>query len=247
MKKWFIGTAVFVLVYLFFMVSQTPAQWVVNQISLPKNVALQGVKGSIWQGSIKRIIVDGYSIHNVNIEVNLLSLLMFNPSVDATFGGALVNGPEGKASLSHLFGDIEVSHGQVLVAANDIAQQLTLPIPLSAQKFIDVHIETFVMGKPLCQQLRGTVLWDNAGIKALDETVALGTLSGQLQCEKGLVKFTFDPKNNLGLTFDAYIHSPERISGQGYLNPGDKFPAKLKEALPFLGRTDNLGRYKLNF
>lgn len=247
MKKWFIGTAAFVLVYLFFMVSQTPAQWVVNQISLPKEIALQGVKGSIGQGSIKRIIVDGYSINDVNIEVNLLSLLMFNPSVDATFGGALVNGPEGKASLSHLFGDIEVSHGQVLVAANDIAQQLTLPIPLTAQKFIDVNIETFVMGKPLCQQLSGTVQWDNAGIKALDETVALGTLSGQLQCEKGLVKFTFDPNNNLGLTFDAYVHSPERISGQGYLHPGDKFPAKLKEALPFLGRTDNLGRYKLNF
>ena len=247
MKKWFIGIVAFILAYLFFMVSQTPAQWVVNQISLPKEIVLQGVKGSIWQGSINRIIVDGYSINNVNIEVSLLSLLMFNPSVDTTFGGALVDGPEGKARLSHLLGDIEVSDGHVLVAANDIAQQLTLPIPLTAQKFIDVNIETFVMGKPLCQQLTGTVTWDTAGIKALDEKINFGTLRGKLECEKGIAKFTFDPKNNLGLTFSAYIHSPERISGSGYVEPGSKFPTVLNEALPFLGAPDNRGRYKLNF
>lgn len=247
MTKWFIGTIAFLLAYLFFMVTQIPAQWAINKVSLPSNITLQGVKGSIWKGHIERVIVDGYSINAVNTDVNLLALLMFNPTLDVTFGGALVNGPEGKASISHLLGELEVSDTEVSVSANDIAQQLPLPIPLTAQKFIDVQVSKFVIGQPICQQLNGDILWEKAGIKALDQKVNLGTLRGQLSCDKGRVKFTFDPKNNLGLTFEAYVHSPERISGSGYLNPGKEFPSALKEALPFLGRTDNLGRYKLNF
>lgn len=247
MKKWFIGTAVFFLVYLFFMITQIPAQWVVNQITLPKNVILQGVNGTVWEARIQRIVVDGYTINQINTEVNLLALFMFNPTVDATFGGALVSGPEGKATISHLLGDIELNDTEITVAANDIAQQLPLPIPLTAQKFIDVKINQFVMGKPLCQQLNGDIHWGKAVVKALDQKVSLGTLSGQLTCDKGLVKFTFDPKNDLGLTFEAYVHTPERISGNGYLKPGNKFPPELKEVLPFLGSADNLGKYKLNF
>lgn len=249
MKNWFTGGVIFVLAYLFFMVSQVPAQWVVNKITLPKNVVLQGVEGTIWRANISRIIIDGYSINSVATKVNLLSLMMFNPSVDATFGSALVNGPEGKATLSHLLGDIEVSDTQVSVVANDIAQLLksSLPIPVTAQQFVDVNIEEFVMGKPLCQQLSGTVKWEKAGLKALDQKIALGHLKGKLECEKGIVKFTFDPKNNLGLTFTALVYSPERISGSGYIEPGSKFPTVLKEALPFLGKADNRGRYKLNF
>ena len=247
MTKWFVGTVVFFLVYLFFMVTLIPAQWVVNQISLPKNVMLQGVEGSIWKGRIQRVVLDGYTINKVNTEVNLLALIMFNPTVDATFGGALVNGPEGKATVSHLLGDIELNDAEISVSANDIAQQLPLPIPLTAQKFIDINISQFVMGQPLCQQLSGDIQWNKAAIKALDQKVNLGTLSGELTCDKGRVKFTVNPKNDLGLTFDAYVQSPERISGSGYLKPGKNFPAVLKEGLPFIGNADNKGRYKLNF
>jgi len=249
MTKWFIGTVIFVLAYLFFMVSQVPAQWAVNKITLPKNIVLQGVEGTIWRANISRIIIDGYSINRIATKVNLLSLMMFNPSVDATFGSALVNGPEGKSTLSNLLGDIEVSNTQVSVAANDITQLLksSLPIPVSAQQFVDVDIEEFVMGNPLCQQLSGTVKWEKAGLKALDQKIALGNLKGKLECEKGVVEFTFDPKNNLGLTFTASIYSPQRISGSGYIEPGSKFPTVLKEALPFIGKADSRGRYKLNF
>jgi len=248
MKKWFLGALIFILAYLFFIVSQVPAQWVVNKISLPKNVSLQGVKGTIWQANIKRIIIDGYSINEVTTDVNLLALLMLNVSVDTKFGGALFDGPEGEATLSHLLGDIEVSNTKVFMPANDIAQLLKdeLPIPFTAQQFLDVQLETFVMGKPVCEALNATVKWEKASIKALDEKINLGTLSGKLECEKGIAKFSFDPKNNLGLTFSAYVYSPQRISGSGYIEPGSKFPTVLNEALPFLGKPQG-GRYKLNF
>jgi len=247
MKKWFVGIVAFIAVYLFFVVVQMPAQWLVSQVSLPKNVTLQGVKGSVWNGSIERVVVDGYTINQINTRVNVLALFMLNPSVDVTFGGALVSGPEGKATLNHLLGNIELSQADVSISANDIAQQLPLPVPLTAQKFVDIHIDQFVMGQPLCEQLTGNVQWNKASVKVLDQKVALGTLTGQLACDEGRIKFSFDPKNDLGLTFDAYVHAVGRVSGAGYLKPASTFPKVLNDALPFIGQPDSAGRYKLNF
>jgi len=247
MKKWFVGIVAFIAVYLFFVVVQMPAQWLVSQVSLPKNVILQGVKGSVWNGRIERVVVDGYTINQINTRVNVLALFMLNPSVDVTFGGALVSGPEGKATLNHLLGNIELSQADVSISANDIAQQLPLPVPLTAQKFVDIHIDQFVMGQPLCEQLTGNVQWNKASVKALDQKVALGTLTGQLACDEGRIKFSFDPKNDLGLTFDAYVHAVGRVSGSGYLKPTSTFPKVLNDALPFIGQPDSAGRYKLNF
>ena len=57
---------------------------------------------------------------------------------------------------------------------------------------------------------------------------------------------TVDPENNLGLTFVLSVHG-KGIKGQGTLLPGSKFPQPLKAALPFLGKPDKEGRYRLSF
>jgi len=37
------------------------------------------------------------------------------------------------------------------------------------------------------------------------------------------------------------------MSGNGFLKPGAKFPKVLNDVLPFLGKKDNQGRYRLSF
>ncbi len=247
MKKWFVGGAIFVVVYALFVVARTPAQWVIKQAELPNTITLNGINGTIWNANIDSVVVNEYVINAVETHVNLLSLFTLNPSVDITFGGALVNGPEGYATVGNLLSDIKVNNAKVSVLANDIAKELTLPIPLTAKKYIDVTLNEFVMGKPICSQLDGKVNWDNASVNALDEKVNLGSLKADLSCDKGKGVITFDPKNNLGLTMVVNVQSTNRVYGSGYIQPGSKFPTALKEVLPFLGKADNQGRYKLSF
>jgi general secretion pathway protein N len=122
-----------------------------------------------------------------------------------------------------------------------------LPIPMEAHDFIDLSIREFVMGKPICQQLSGTLLWKKAAVTALSEKVKLGRLSADLSCETGALAIAVSPKNDLGLTFTAYVHSMQKASGDGFLKPGNKFPTAMEPLLSFLGKTDNQGRYRLNF
>lgn len=247
MNKWWLGAIFFVLSYAFFMVSQIPLRWVINKVSIPDNINLHHVEGTLWRGSIKRVIVNGYTINNVNTDVNILSLLLLNVSVNTTFGGALFTGPEGKATVNNLQSNIDITNANVSVAANDIAKLLPLPIPVVAKQFVDVQINEFVMGETLCEHLTGEITWVKAIINALDNTVKLGTLKGDLGCDKGAISFNIHPKNNLGLTFSAYVYSPERLSGNGFIKPGNKFPAVLRDVLPFIGQADQQGRYKLSF
>lgn len=247
MKKWFIGILFFFVLYVFFVIARTPAEWVLQQGDLSDNVVLQGVTGTVWNADVEQVIVNGYVINQVNTQVSILSLFSLSPSVDVTFGGALVDGPEGKATLSNLLEDITVTDAKVSVLANDIVQQLVLPMPLTAKKYLDLTLGEFVMGEPVCAQLNGDVLWDNASISALDQKVKLGSLKATLSCDEGKGVLKFDPKNNLGLALTISVHSLDRVSGKGHLQPGSKFPVALKEVLPFLGNPDNKGRYKLNF
>lgn len=247
MKKKFAYGAIFLSVYFVFLMATMPASWVVSFIKLPKNIQVSELSGTVWQTHAKQVRVADVEINDVNSELSLISLFMFDPQITLTFGGALVNGPEGKLVANQLLSQIKITDLNISVAANDIAEKLTLPIPIQAHNFLDIKINEFVIGKPICQLMAGSITWKKATVTALSEKVELGALSANLACEKGALTFTMSPKNDLGLTFTAYVRSMKKVSGNGFLKPGAKFPTKIKPVLPFIGNADNQGRYRLSF
>lgn len=245
MKKYFAATAIFLTLYSVFVIALMPANWLVGQITLPKNVSVAGVDGTIWQTKISQVMVDDIVINKVQSSLSFFSLLTLNPKLDISFGDALINGPEGHLQLSGLLADITIENAEISVAASLISDTLDLPIDVVAHEQIQVNIEEFVAGTPICNALDGNLNWQNAAITALDEKVALGKLAAKLSCEKGELIAEVDPKNNLGLMYKAQIKQGGHFSGSGYLTPGQNFPEQLKGALSFLGRADKKGRYRL--
>ncbi|NQZ20821.1 MAG: type II secretion system protein N [Colwellia sp.] len=247
MKKWFAYGTVFFSVYLVFLIATLPVSWLVTYVKLPSNMQITELAGTVWESNAEYIEFSGTRINKVSSELSFFSLLMFDPTVSITFGGALMSGPEGKLTASQLFNDIKISELKISLPANNIAEKLSLPIPVEAHNFIDLTISEFVMGQPICQQLSGTLLWKKAAVTALSEKVKLGRLSADLSCEKGALALTVSPKNDLGLTFTTYVHNMKKASGNGFLKPSVKFPAAIRPLLSFLGKADNQGRYRLSF
>lgn len=245
MKKRFGLAAGFIAAYLVFVIAMTPASWLVGKIALPKNIVMVGIEGSIWNARAKQVIVDDILINNLDSSLSLLSVLMFNPALDVRFGDALVRGPEGILTVSGLLTDLTIDNASVMLPANMIASRLNTPIDITAHSQVNINVETFVLGAPVCNELQGEIQWKKAVITALDEKVALGDLSAKLACEKGALVASVEPKNNLGLTYKATLKGANKFSGSGYLKPGAKFPAQLRDALSFIGQPDNQGRYRL--
>lgn len=251
MKKWFAFTAIFLSSYIAFLVANTPLALVINNITLPKNIVLQGVSGSIWQGEIVRVTVNNNNIEKVKTTVSFWSLFSLSPSIQVAFGDAMLSGPEGKLNLTVSSEQLALTEVELFISANDIAKQLPLPIPLSAQGNVELFLSEIVIvtGNQLsCLKAQGDVSWSRAGVVALEQNIKLGKFSAEISCNKGNLVTKVSPKNNLGLSFDGVFSlATQKVSGNGYLKPGAKFPSQLRSSLSFIGRPDNQGRYALRF
>ena len=251
MKKWFAFTAIFLSSYIAFLLANTPLALVINNITYPKNIALHGVSGSIWQGEIARVTINNNDIEKVKTAVSFWSLLSLSPSIDVTFGDAMLAGPEGKFKLIVSSEQFTLTEVELFISASDIAKQLPLPIPLSAQGNVELSLSELVIvtaNKLSCLKAQGDVTWSGAGVVALEQNIKLGKFAAEISCDEGNLLAKVSPKNNLGLSFDGVLAlAAQKISGKGYLKPGAKFPSQLRSALSFLGRPDNQGRYQLRF
>ncbi|SEL57150.1 type II secretion system protein N (GspN) [Colwellia chukchiensis] len=245
MKKKFAYPAIFLLMYSIFVIALLPANWLLTQVKLPKNISISGLEGTIWRAKVDQVYIDGVVIERVHTALSLVSVLMLDPKFEVHFGDALVPGPEGQFAIKGLWSDITIEDGQVNLAANVVSSRLNLAIDVVAHEQLQLSLTRYVMGTPLCQTLQGSLHWQNAKITALDEQVALGDLAAVLSCQQGELVAEIEPNNNLGLSYRAQIKSLQHFSGSGYLTPGDKFPEPLKAALSFLGQADKQGRYRL--
>jgi len=241
---------IFLITYIGFLIATLPTTFVLNQLSLPKNITVSGVSGSIWRTSIAQVNIEGTSVKKVEAELSFWSLFTLTPKLSITFGDSFIAGPEGELELVLSADKAEINDLKLLVKANQIAQQLPLPLPMSAQGNVEltlINAEIDLNKNNQCIAVDGTASWSKAGVVALEQNIKLGSLTADINCENGALAVIISPKNNLGLTFNAYVRQGGKVSGNGYLKPGAKFPQALNGALPFLGRKDSKGRYRLSF
>jgi general secretion pathway protein N len=246
MKNWLVIGGIFLSVYLAFVIAAVPAHLALSYVNLPKNMVLNGVKGTIWDMTVDEIVHSKITIDNVQASLSFWSFFTLDPSLAVEFGDDFSAGPSGYLSMSGLLNTMVISDAELVVSANTIAQQLPLPVPLVASGDIKLLINTFILGQPVCQETQGNITWQTPSISALNKTVKLGRLEAKLSCEQGALALTMDEKNDLGLSFITYVRS-NGLSGNGHLTPAKKFPDNLKAVLPFLGKPDKQGRYRLGF
>lgn len=250
MKKKFAIVVVFLMTYLGFLVATLPATLLFNQISLPKNLSLSGVRGSVWHTNIDQVVVGEMAIKQIQTELNFWSLFTLAPQLSVTFGDSFLAGPEGEFDITLSQEKIEIDDLILLLKANEIAQQLTLPLPVTAKGSVEItllHAAIDLEDKNKCTTATGLVTWSKAGVLALAENIDLGNFNAEIACEDGALALLLSPKNDLGVTLNAYVRQGGKISGNGFLKPGTKFPQQLNSALSFLGRKDSKGRYRLSF
>lgn len=247
MKKRAAIVATFISVYLFFVIAFLPVGFILNWVTLPSNVDIGVVKGSIWHSEISAIKVDSIQVNKVIADLGLFSLLTLDPEVSFRFGNERESGPSGQANVSELFSQVKLTNVSVKIAADTIAQAINKPIPMLAHGSVKVELQEFTVGKPLCYALNGIISWPDAAITALEELVELGAISATLTCEQGEIVAAITEGNSLGLSFTASIGDNFHLAGDGYLKPTNTMPSTLRQALPFLGRPDNQGRYRLRF
>jgi len=234
----------FIISFVIFTVTLVPISLVVNALPLPKNVAYQGLSGSIWQGDIKTLQVDKMLFENVHWRFDFGSLSHGNLGFDIKFGNARNSEQlSGRGIVSSGLTGYQIRDFAFRMPANAVKPFLPLPVSVINGRLITT-IDIFQLGEPICEQMSGEFVWVKAGTD-IDGPISFGTITSTLLCEDNKLVAKFDGENLLGLEGSAVVESAKKYSFDGFVKPDVSLPAVVHQSVGFLGKMDNKGKYKI--
>ncbi|WP_100658551.1 type II secretion system protein N [Alteromonas flava] len=244
MKSKFAIALIGAVIFIFFLLVHLPAQQVLGRVELPRNIAVTGVSGTLWDGSARRVTVNGLSINNVKWELSALPLL---------WGQAWLNveaGSQRQATEVSLTGDIVTSITKPLVFSSDefvlylptdqVLANVSLPLPVEAGGRFRVTLSELDFNQT-CQTLQGTGEWLNASVQGTQGRIPLGVFSARLGCDNRAITVNVQEPNLFGLSLDARVASMRDIAVAGKFKPDPSLPQEVHDAAKFFGQPDNQG------
>lgn len=247
MKKPILYTASAVLLFFVFLVLKIPANQVVPRISLPPDIAIRGVNGTLWDGHAEQVVVKGLAINNVKWQLDILPLLLGKAAVDLDAGSA--RNPE-QISIEGQFvisrATIQASNATLFAPTPLLMAQVELPIPVDASGRARVNINELHFAHATgCKKLAGNGSWLNAAVAGLNGPVQLGSFEATLACDNGPINITTAADNSLNLDATAVIQHNGRFSVQGRFKVSPDLPKEVHQAARFFGSADAQGFYNI--
>ena len=239
-----------ILAYLVFLIAKLPASLVLSMLSLPQNIGIGGVQGTIWNGSATTVVVNNIAVENVQWDTSFWRLFTGRFALDLKAGNSRAAGKvsfNGPISIS-LFdqSDIRASNFTLYLPANMVIAQIPLPLPVDAEGRFKVQIvELDYPGQ--CAQLNGKGQWLNARLNGLAEPLMLGNFDADLSCVENDMLIAIKEPNSFGLTADARLTSSFDISVKGHFKPSEQIPTTIKNVIrDFYPPPNAQGYYTIN-
>lgn len=255
MKKTISLIFLFIFSFIAFVIYLAPASVVLGlaQSYLPQNAKLAGVTGTIWQGRIAQAQFNQQLIEKLAWQLKPLSLFTGNLDADLNFGSLRgFETPYGKASVQLPISadSIELSRANVRLPTSMLMQNVKLPMPLPTKGNLKVKLDKAIfplMDKTkLCDELSGNAETHNLSVQGLQGWIEFDTIQGKLSCYNGALGLNISEKNQLGLQLEAQ-YGLRVMSISGFVKPDATMPKQVHDAVKFLGRPDNNGRYSFKF
>lgn len=239
---WILGG---ILAFIIFAIAYMPAIHLIGRVTLPKNVSISQVSGTVWSGKAQRVVINGLPVNNLSWELSPLALLTATLSADIK-GGNLRNSDDiaftGNVATSLLsLKQLDAHDLIVYLPVDRVLAQVNLPLPVNAGGRFKVKLDEVSMGET-CQQLSGTGDWLNATVAGTQGPIDFGTYSAKLRCEGDDIGILVSEPNLLGLSMDAVVApNLKRITVEGKFKPDDSLPNEVHQASRFFGQPDDKG------
>ncbi|UJF19451.1 type II secretion system protein N [Vibrio sp. SS-MA-C1-2] len=255
MKKcrWLIIIVV-LLSFIISLVVHLPAQWVIKQLPLPHTVRLQEVSGTLWQGSVKRLMIQGVpqgsiSLGQLDWQLSFTSLLTGNVEADVRFGRGSSLGLDGRGKIAVNYQQqLTVENLLFSLPASSLIGLSPMPLPVSVTGRVDGVINQWQMSKPLCSTLKGGLSWQQGSVATPLGELPLDTVQGELGCQNSSVTLETTQVSKAVASELSLSLSPKMgYQLSGWLEPKGGLASSLRSQLKWLGQPDSKGRYRLKY
>ncbi len=240
--SWIIGG---VIAFLLFAIAYMPATQVIGRVSLPSNISVSGVSGTLFSGKAQTLVINGLPISNVRWELSPLYMLMGKVKLDLKAGNIrdkndiAFEGPITTGLFSQ--STVNTENFTLYLPVDRVIAQVRLPLPVNAGGRFKVSLDELTFG-PACQSLSGTGDWLNATVAGTQGPIDFGTYSAKLRCEGEDIGITVSEPNLLSLSMDAVIPTNmKNIRVSGKFKPDDSLPEEVHQASRLFGTPNNNG------
>lgn len=234
--------------YIVFLLLLSPAAWWLKLVELPAQIRVGPVSGTLWQGQIQAVSLNGYVVPQVKWQFRPWALFTGKLALALDIGQIRQTSlPYAKAEIAYGFSGLELSSSQLRLPVEPLIPllKLRLPFEVAASGNLLLNIQQFSAGKPWCQQLTGKASWLDAKFRAPSGWIDLNALDAKLSCEQGQLHMVTDAANPLALNVTAVIGEQGSYQLNGTMKPDASLPKEVHQAMQFVSRPDEQGRFTL--
>ncbi|MCG3725825.1 type II secretion system protein N [Vibrio cincinnatiensis] len=236
--------SLFILVMLVSAVVHLPAQIALSHLPLPSHLSVQGVSGTVWNGSAKQVHWQQKNWGEVKWQWEGAALLKAKAQLHVRFGRGSDQNVQGKGVVGYDFSGPFVQNMVVSLPIKQVQPYLTLPVPVTLQGQIELTLRDYRYQSPWCVQGEGVLAWTESEIGTPLGALALGPVMADISCQENVLKIHGSQQNTqMSSEFSAKIQDDHRFSAQAWFKPGVDFPTSLEQQLKYLPTPDGLGRY----
>lgn len=240
-----------VLLYIFLVVANLPAIQIVSRVPLPTGVSISGVKGSLWNGSVRSVIVDGIQVENINWDLHFFPLLVGSVNAEIHAGDARqaeVISFDGNVSFSVFSQAVEMQDAKLFLPTHMVLAQVPLPIPVRAtgRFYLDAGQFSYSLKKNHCTAITAKGGWNKAAVSGSAGMIDFGQFDANISCVEDNVQVEVMPDNLLNLEATALLNAQGQIRVKGRFNPSDDLPKEVHQAASLFGRPDSQGYYSIS-
>jgi general secretion pathway protein N len=234
-----------VVAYLVFLLHAIPAsflpRYILPSVSAARAVSLQGVHGSIWQGTANDANIANFNLGKLQWNLHSWGLLLGKLKLKLSFNDEVVKGN----------GYVSIGMGGSLTAEDVNLQfpaQTLMPLlygyPLSIAGDIRGNLKEVSITRGRVLQAQGRVVWKNAAIRA-PQNIEMGdyliTVEPVNLGSKIVIKDQGQGQVETEITI--FVQGSGDYKMNGWLKSRDSAQQSITEALRLVGRADNSGRY----
>ncbi|MBD1576005.1 type II secretion system protein N [Vibrio sp. S11_S32] len=250
-KKWYF--IVFLVVFIWSVIAHIPASWVYNQLAIPanvipRNVKLQGVSGTIWEGSVQQLEVERQQFGSLYWDFEPSHLLMAKVQFKVRFGQNSELKLAGKGDVGVGFSGAYANNFVASVPIDKLVQQLKLQVPVDLSGRLELSLRHFNYAQPWCESGDGNLVWTQGQIDSPIGSITPGPVIANLSCKQQVVDAKGKQNSEqVSSQFSINLNKKSQYKLTAWFKPGAKFPESMGKQLRWLGKPNGEGQYPFTF
>jgi len=236
---------VFIVAFIASLIVYLPAGVVISRLTLPSQLLLNGVEGTVWQGSIKQVRWQNDDFGELQWRVKPSALLSAKLEASVRFGRESDLNLRGKGEVGYGLEGAYASNLVLSMPVDEVLKRAPMPVPFVAKGQLELTVQNYTYQSPYCLNAKGTLAWSQAGVESPFGNLDLAQTIADVTCENSTLNVKGSQNSTqVSSEYSAQLSPNYRYQANGWFKPRTDFPKSLADKLKWLPRPDSQGRYQ---